>query len=272
MSATPIPRTLSLIIYGDLDISEIRTMPPGRQKVETLVIDSSKRKRAYGFLKQQIAEGHQCYIVCPFVEDSETENVASVETFAQDLMLGEFSDISVGVLHGKMKAVDKESVMADFVSGKISVLVSTTVIEVGVDVPNANVIMIENGERFGLSQLHQLRGRVGRGNVKSYCIIVSDSSSENAGKRLNTMKTMHDGFGIAEEDLKLRGPGDFFGRRQHGLPEITIAGLKNMDILLQAQECSDFIQKNNLLSEKSYRGLKTQVNRFLKRAEDIDFN
>ena len=272
MSATPIPRTLSLIIYGDLDISEIRTMPPGRQKVETLVIDSSKRKRAYGFLKQQIAEGHQCYIVCPFVEDSETENVASVETFAQDLMLGEFSDISVGVLHGKMKAVDKESVMADFVSGKISVLFSTTVIEVGVDVPNANVIMIENGERFGLSQLHQLRGRVGRGNVKSYCIIVSDSSSENAGKRLNTMKTMHDGFGIAEEDLKLRGPGDFFGRRQHGLPEITIAGLKNMDILLQAQECSDFIQKNNLLSEKSYRGLKTQVNRFLKRAEDIDFN
>lgn len=272
MSATPIPRTLSLIIYGDLDISEIRTMPPGRQKVETLVIDSAKRKRAYGFLKQQIAQGRQCYIVCPFVEESETENVASVETFAQELMLNEFADIPVGVLHGKMKASDKEAVMADFVSGKIAVLVSTTVIEVGVDVPNANVIMIENGERFGLSQLHQLRGRVGRGSVKSYCIIVSDSSSENAAKRLQTMKTMYDGFGIAEEDLKLRGPGDFFGRRQHGLPEITIAGLKNMDVLLKAQECSDFIQKNNLLKEKSFKGIKTQVNIFLRKAENIDFN
>ncbi len=272
MSATPIPRTLSLIIYGDLDISEIHSMPPGRQKVETFVIDSGKRKRAYGFLKKQIAQGRQCYIVCPFVEDSETENVASVETFAQNLMLEEFSDISVGVLHGKMKSQDKERVMGEFSEGKISVLVSTTVIEVGVDVPNANVIMIENGERFGLSQLHQLRGRVGRGSEKSYCIIVCDSSSENAERRMETMKNMHDGFGIAEEDLKLRGPGDFFGRRQHGLPEITIAGLKNMDILRKAQECLDFVQNNNLMSESEYKGLKKQVELFLKKAENIDFN
>lgn len=272
MSATPIPRTLSLIIYGDLDISEIRTMPPGRQKVETLVIDSSKRKRAYGFIRKQIELGRQCYVVCPFVEDSELENVASVETFAQELMLEEFSDIPVGVLHGKMKPKEKEEVMSAFVEGKISVLVSTTVIEVGVDVPNANVIMIENGERFGLSQLHQLRGRVGRGKEKSYCIIVSDSSSQNAGRRLMTMKTMYDGFGIAEEDLKLRGPGDFFGRRQHGLPEFTISGLRNMDTLLKAQECADFIQKNDLLNDSGYRGLKAQVNRFLKKTEVIDFN
>lgn len=272
MSATPIPRTLSLIIYGDLDISEIRTMPPGRQKVETLVIDSSKRKRAYGFIRKQIELGRQCYVVCPFVEDSELENVASVETFAQELMLEEFSDIPVGVLHGKMKSKEKEEVMSAFVKGKISVLVSTTVIEVGVDVPNANVIMIENGERFGLSQLHQLRGRVGRGKEKSYCIIVSDSSSQNAGRRLMTMKTMYDGFGIAEEDLKLRGPGDFFGRRQHGLPEFTISGLRNMDTLLKAQECADFIQKNNLLDDSGYRGLKAQINIFLKKTEVIDFN
>lgn len=272
MSATPIPRTLSLIIYGDLDISEIHTMPPGRQKVETLVIDSSKRKRAYGFIRKQIELGRQCYVVCPFVEDSDLENVASVETFAQELMLSEFSDIPVGVLHGKMKSKEKEQVMADFVNGLFSILVSTTVIEVGVDVPNANVIMIENGERFGLSQLHQLRGRVGRGKEKSYCIIVSDSSSQNAERRLQTMKTMYDGFGIAEEDLRLRGPGDFFGRRQHGLPEFTISGLKNMDTLLDAQECADFIQKNNLLNNDSYRGLKTQVNLFLKKTQDIDFN
>ena len=187
-------------------------------------------------------------------------------------MLEEFSDISVGVLHGKMKSQDKERVMGEFSEGKISVLVSTTVIEVGVDVPNANVIMIENGERFGLSQLHQLRGRVGRGSEKSYCIIVCDSSSENAERRMETMKNMHDGFGIAEEDLKLRGPGDFFGRRQHGLPEITIAGLKNMDILRKAQECLDFVQNNNLMSESEYKGLKKQVELFLKKAENIDFN
>lgn len=272
MSATPIPRTLSLIIYGDLDISEIHTMPPGRQRVETLIIDSSKRKRAYGFLRKQIELGRQCYVVCPFVEDGELENVASVETFAQELMLEEFSDIPVGVLHGKMKPKDKEEVMDEFASGRISVLVSTTVIEVGVDVPNANVIMIENGERFGLSQLHQLRGRVGRGKEKSYCIIVSDSSSQNAGRRLQTMKTMYDGFGIAEEDLRLRGPGDFFGRRQHGLPEFTISGLRNMDALVEAQECADYIQRNDLLKSESCRGLKAQVNRFLKKTELIDFN
>ena len=215
MSATPIPRTLGLIIFGDLDISIIDELPPGRQEIETLIIDSSKRVRALGFVRDEVKKGRQAYIVCPLIEESESDLVSAQE-YAAELMLNYFNDIPIGILHGKMKSAEKESVMRDFADNNIKILVSTTVIEVGIDVPNATIIMIENAERFGLSQLHQLRGRVGRGDEKSYCILVSDSRTQNAYERLKTMKSTRDGFKIADADFKLRGPGDFFGSRQHG--------------------------------------------------------
>lgn len=245
MSATPIPRTLALMIYGDLDISILDELPPGRQKIRTDVVDSRYHKRLYKFVKKQIAAGQQAYIVCPLVEAGESD-LLPAEEYAEQLANGAFKGINLGVLHGKMNSKSKERVMAGFVSGHIKILVATTVVEVGVDVPNASVMIIENAERFGLSQLHQLRGRVGRGKAQSYCVLVSDSESETARERLQIMKKYSDGFKIADEDLKQRGPGDFFGNRQHGLPELKIADmLSNTEILAECRRCADDILKED---------------------------
>lgn len=260
MSATPIPRTLGLILYGDLDISILDELPPGKQEIRTDVVDSRYHKRLYKFIKDAIARGEQCYIVCPAVEENET-NIKSAEELADELANGEFKGYNLGILHGKMKPKDKEAIMKSFASGKVSLLVATTVVEVGVDVPNATIMVIENAERFGLSTLHQLRGRVGRGNKKSYCVLVSDAKGETARERLMTMKKYSDGFKIADTDLKLRGPGDFFGSRQHGLPELKIADMvEDMDTLQNAQECAKSILRNDF-SLSNHPALKNQMNK-----------
>lgn len=241
MSATPIPRTLGLIIFGDLDISIIDELPPSRKPVKTVAFDTSQRSRVYSFIRREAAAGRQAYIVCPLVEEGELSNVASAEEYAAELMLKEFSDIPVGLVHGKMKAEEKEAVMARFAANEYSLLVATTVIEVGVDVPNASVMVIENAERFGLSQLHQLRGRVGRGELQSYCILISDNRSPSTKERLDVMCHTCDGFAIADCDLKMRGPGDFFGERQHGLPQLAIADFADSKSVELAQEITDYI-------------------------------
>ncbi len=267
MSATPIPRTLALIIYGDLDISVVDEIPPGRQPIDTLHITSAKRQRAYGFIKKEIDKGNAAYIVCPLVEEDESELMAA-EEYAAELMLKEFSEYAVGIIHGKMKYSEKEKTMADFAAGNLQLLVATTVIEVGVDVPRASVMMIEDAERFGLSQLHQLRGRVGRGNTKSYCILVSDSTSENAQFRLSVMCSTTDGFKIADEDLKLRGPGDFFGERQHGLPKLNIADFSDMDTLKLSQDIvKDILSVTPDLSGNEFKGLRGAIRRLFKSSE-----
>lgn len=224
MSATPIPRTMGLIIYGDLDISILDEYPKGRGVVKTYVINSDIRSRAFGFIKKLIAEGRQGYIVCPMVEENEELALAAAEKYYEALCRNEFSNYRVGLLHGKMKPAEKDKIMLAFKDGDIDLLVCTTVIEVGIDVPNAAVMLIENAERFGLSQLHQLRGRIGRGKYESHCILLSDMKG-NANERLQVIKNTTDGFKIADEDLRLRGPGDYLGNRQHGMPKLKIADL-----------------------------------------------
>lgn len=259
MTATPIPRTLGLILYGDLDISVIDEMPKGRQKIDTLVVNSSYYDRMYSFVKDEIKNGRQCYIICPMVEDSEKESMtelASVTTYTKMLKEKYLLDESVEYIHGKMKGKEKNDIMDRFNNGEINVLVSTTVIEVGINNPNASIMIIENAERFGLSQLHQLRGRVGRGEYKSYCILISDSKTDISKKRLDTIKKTNDGFKIAEEDLKLRGPGDFFGTKQHGVPEFKIANLyEDTDLLKMAQTAVNKILKDDKLLEKEENNL-----------------
>ncbi len=262
MSATPIPRTLSLIIYGDLDVSIIDELPKGRQKISTYAVDTAYHKRLYAFIKKHLDSGLQAYIVCPAVEEGEGD-VMSATDYAEELQKKEFADYKVGLLHGKMKSKDKEAVMTSFASGETQLLVSTTVIEVGVDVPNAAVMIIENADRFGLSQLHQLRGRVGRGSAKSYCVLVSDNMSESTRARLDIMCKTNDGFAIADKDLELRGPGDFFGSRQHGLPELKIASLtENMDIVRETAAAAEEILKDDPTLKKAENfGLRLSVRR-----------
>lgn len=272
LSATPIPRTLGLIIYGDLDITCINELPPGRQPVKTMLIDSQKRLRALNFIKEELDKGRQCYIVCPLVEEGELD-LQSAENYAAELMLKDFSDYPVGILHGKMKAKDKDDVMRQFSNGDISILVATTVVEVGVDVKNASVIMIENAERFGLSQLHQLRGRVGRGEHQSYCILVSDNKSEDTQARLSCMCRTNNGFEIADEDLRLRGPGDFFGDRQHGLPQLNIADFSDMDSLYKTQEAASYIMSISPdLSDSAFKGLRAMINLLFNSTESSAMN
>lgn len=250
MSATPIPRTLAMIVYGDLEISVIDELPAGRRPIRTYLIDSTIRQRAFGYIKKHLNEGYQAYLVCPAVqsedEDTAAASLKSAVEYAEELAHGAFGDYRVGLLHGKMRPAQKEKVMAEFAAGEIQLLVATTVVEVGVDVPNAVIMMVENAERFGLSQLHQLRGRVGRGQVQSHCILLSDTENPDTLERLRVLCGTNDGFKIAEEDLKQRGPGDFFGERQHGLPEMKIADLAADSRLLQkAREAADALTERD---------------------------
>ena len=239
MSATPIPRTLALLMYGDLEVSVINELPPGRETVDTFLVGESYRARINAFIRRQVAEGHQCYIVCPAVEENEELNLKAATVWAETLQQTVFPDLTVALLHGQMKGAEKEAVMADFAAGKAHILVATTVIEVGVDVPNATLMVIEDADRFGLSQLHQLRGRVGRGKAKSYCILTTRNRNSETVARLKALCRTNDGFKIAEEDLKLRGPGDFFGSRQSGLPAFQVANLSmDLETLKTAQSAS----------------------------------
>jgi len=278
MSATPIPRTLSLIIYGDLDVSVMSEMPPGRIPVKTYLIGEDKRSRMYDFVRRLVGEGRQVYIICPAVEESESGNDGSssvdskaVTKYAQELQEKVFPDFRIGLVHGKLKSQEKETVMAAFAAGELDVLVATTVVEVGVDVANAALIVVENAERFGLSQLHQLRGRVGRGKWESHCVLMSSSRNEVSRARLKVMTSTSDGFAIAEEDLKLRGPGDFFGARQHGLPSFRTADLAgNVLLLVQAQEAAKKLLKEDPELTKPEHGLLLErVRRLFSENPDI---
>ena len=274
MSATPIPRTLALIIYGDLDVSVIDQLPPGRLPVKTVLVGESKRQRMYGFVREQIRQGRQAYIVCPAIEtdpESAAADLKRVVEYAEGLQKQVFPDLRVGLVHGRMKAKDKEAAMAAFARGETHILVSTTVVEVGVDVANATLMIVENADHYGLSQLHQLRGRMGRGEHQSWCVLVSDNRSPETRARLKVLVDTADGFRIAEEDLKLRGPGDFFGRRQHGLPALRMADL-NTDtrVLKEARDAAvALLSADPDLSRPEHRPLLEKVRRLFEENPDM---
>ena len=261
MSATPIPRTLALILYGDLDISIIDELPPNRKKIETFAVRKNMEERVNAFVKKQIEEGRQAYIVCPLVEENEEMGLKSVIELAKKYQTEIFSSYRVAYLHGKMKAKEKDEIMQKFKDKEIDILVATTVIEVGVNVPNASIMVVENAERFGLAQLHQLRGRVGRGEYQSYCILKFDGNGENTRQRMKVMCDTNDGFLISEKDLELRGSGDFFGTEQHGLPEFKIANLfEDIGTLKRVQKLSmDIIEEDPLLEQEKNKKLNELV-------------
>ena len=267
MTATPIPRTLALILYGDLDISIIDKVPEGRKPVKTFAVNEAMRPRIYNFIRKIVNQGHQVYIVCPAVEESEALDIKAVTEHYEELSKGAFSDLKVGLLHGKMKISDKDSIMQDFKNGLIQILVATTVIEVGVDVPNSTLMVIENAERFGLSQLHQLRGRVGRGSSESFCVLFNQSSSDISKERMKIMVQTSNGFEISEKDLQIRGPGEFFGTKQHGLPVLRLANLyEDMDILKNAQKaCGQILEYDPQLTspENKYLSLLSIKDEFV---------
>lgn len=264
MTATPIPRTLSLILYGDLDVSVIDELPPGRKPVSTYAVGEDKRRSVYDFLQKQVSSGSQAYVVCPLVEESDKTDLEDAENIHKALS-AIFPEFCVGLIHGRMKPAEKDGTMNAFAEGRIDILVSTTVIEVGVNVPNSNIMIIENAERFGLSTLHQLRGRVGRGQDKAYCIMFTHGDSEITKKRMQTLCSSNDGFYISEQDLKLRGPGDFFGTRQHGLPEMRVANLfADTKILEAAQKTArEIMEKKLTMSEEEESMLRARVKNVL---------
>lgn len=268
MSATPIPRTLGLLMYGDLDISILDELPPGRKPVKTRCITGKKRADLYGFLDREIDSGRQVYIVCPAIEDAGGSGLNAVKSYYEDIAKAYLPDRRVGLMHGKLKPKEKAEVMDDFKSGRLDALVSTTVIEVGVDVPNATVMVIENAERYGLSALHQLRGRVGRGAAESWCFLVSDNASESVQKRLKFLCSTSDGFAVAQYDLETRGPGDFFGSRQHGLPTLQIADLMNDTRTLHAaqSEAVALLAEDPLLQRPEHALLARQVEQMFDKA------
>ena len=268
MSATPIPRTLGLLIYGDLDISILDELPPGRKPVKTRCITGKKRRDLYGFLDREIGAGRQVYIVCPAIEDTPDGGLNAVKSYYEDIAKALLPDRRVGLMHGKLKPKEKAAVMDDFKAGRLDALVSTTVIEVGVDVPNATVMVIENAERYGLSALHQLRGRVGRGAAESWCFLVSDNTAESVQKRLRFLCSTSDGFAVAQFDLETRGPGDFFGSRQHGLPTLQIADLMNDTRTLHAAqtEAVAMLADDPLLEAPEHALLEQQVQQMFEKA------
>ena len=268
MSATPIPRTLGLLMYGDLDISILDELPPGRKPIKTRCITGKKRADLYGFLDREIGSGRQVYIVCPAIEDAGGSGLNAVKSYYEDIAKAYLPDRRVGLMHGRLKPKEKAEVMDDFKSGRLDALVSTTVIEVGVDVPNATVMVIENAERYGLSALHQLRGRVGRGAAESWCFLVSDNASESVQKRLKFLCSTSDGFAVAQYDLETRGPGDFFGSRQHGLPTLQIADLMNDTRTLHAaqSEAAGLLAEDPLLERPEHALLARQVEQMFDKA------
>ena len=269
MSATPIPRTLALLMYGDLDVSVLDELPPGREAVDTFLVGESYRPRINAFIRRQVEEGHQCFVVCPAVEENEELGVKAATAWAETLQKTVFPDLRVALLHGQMKGAEKEAAMASFARGEADVLVATTVIEVGVDVPNATLMVIEDADRFGLSQLHQLRGRVGRGKAKSYCILTTHNRNPETLQRLKALCKTTDGFKIAEEDLKLRGPGDFFGSRQSGLPAFRVADLSfDLATLKQAQAASaHWIDANGTSDTPEAAALRERIGELFARSE-----
>ena len=269
MSATPIPRTLALLMYGDLDVSILDELPPGREPVDTFLVGESYRARINAFIRKQVAEGHQCFVVCPAVEENEELGIKAATVWAETLQQTVFPDLRIALLHGQMKGAEKEEAMAAFARGEADVMVATTVIEVGVDVPNATLMVIEDADRFGLSQLHQLRGRVGRGKAKSYCILTSHNKNQETLQRLKALCKTTDGFRIAEEDLKLRGPGDFFGSRQSGLPTFRVANLSyDLQTLKDAQAASAaWIDSSGTSDRPEAVALRQRIGELFTRAE-----
>jgi ATP-dependent DNA helicase RecG len=270
MSATPIPRTLALTLYGDLDLSVIDEMPPGRQTIKTRWLAPLERERAYSFVRTQIDEGRQAFIICPLVEESEkVEAKSAVEEHAR-LQKEIFPDLNLGLLHGRMKADEKDAVMRTFRDGETNILVSTAVVEVGIDVPNASVMLVEGANRFGLAQLHQFRGRVGRGEYQSYCLLLADASGPDAEARLRAISQTNDGFELAEEDLKLRGPGEFFGTRQSGLPDIKLARLSDARLLEMARnEAKSLFEEDPELDRPDHRLLALKLHDFWQTKADL---
>ena len=269
MSATPIPRTLALLMYGDLDVSILDELPPGRETVDTFLVGESYRARINAFIRKQVSEGHQCFVVCPAVEENEELGIKAATVWAETLQQTVFPDLRIALLHGQMKGAEKEAAMASFARGEADVMVATTVIEVGVDVPNATLMVIEDADRFGLSQLHQLRGRVGRGQAKSYCILTSHNRNTETLQRLKALCKTTDGFKIAEEDLKLRGPGDFFGSRQSGLPAFRVADLSfDLATLKEAQEASaQWIDQSGTADTPEAKALRDRIGDLFARSE-----
>lgn len=275
MTATPIPRTLALMLYGDLDISIINELPPGRKSIKTYAVTNEMKKRIYNFVKKHVFEGRQAYIVCPLVEESDSVKLQSASELYEILKKEYFKDINLGLLHGKMKAKEKEDIMNKFKTGDINVLISTTVIEVGVNVPNANIMIVENAERFGLAQLHQLRGRVGRGNYQSYCILINESNSKVSKERMAVMERTSDGFIISEKDLEIRGPGQFFGTKQHGMPDLKIANLfTDISTLKEVQIlASELLEQDPKLKLVENRKIRERLKKMFNSGLDlISFN